>query len=94
MKIKRWLSTIMVMCIFMSLITCMPVSAAAQEWTYCLKVQISGAKDSKSKDGNIKGYLYFNGEDEEVFTLQNTKHLAKCQKLHTHLQELLGLLIK
>ena len=61
------------MCIFMSLITCMPVSAAAQEWTYCLKVQISDAKDSKSKDGNIKGYLYFNGEDEEVFTLQNTK---------------------
>ena len=73
MKIKRWLSTIMAMCIFMSLITCMPVSAAAQEWTYCLKVQISDAKDSKSKDGNIKGYLYFNGEDEEVFTLQNTK---------------------
>ena len=73
--------TIMAMCIFMSLITCMPVSAAAQEWTYCLKVQISDAKDSKSKDGNIKGYLYFNGEDEEVFTLQNTKHLAKCQKL-------------
>ena len=54
MKIKRWLSTIMVMCIFMSLITCMPVSAAAQEWTYCLKVQISDAKDSKSNDGNIK----------------------------------------
>ena len=25
------------------------------------------------QDGNIKGYLYFNGEDEEVFTLQNTK---------------------
>ena len=41
----------------MSLITCMPVSAAAQEWTYCLKVQISDAKDSKSKDGNIKGYF-------------------------------------
>ncbi len=34
MKIKRWLSTIMAMCIFMSLITCMPDSAASQEWTY------------------------------------------------------------
>lgn len=78
----------------MSLITCMPVSAAAQEWTYCLKVQISDAKDSKSKDGNIKGYLYFNGEDEEVLLCRIQKHLAKCQKLHTHLQELLGLLIK
>ena len=53
MKIKRWLSTIMAMCIFMSLITCMPVSAAAQEWTYCLKVQISDAKDSKAQGGKI-----------------------------------------
>ena len=84
MKIKRWLSTIMAMCIFMSLITCMPVSAAAQEWTYCLKVQISDAKDSKSKDGNIKGYLYFNGEeDEEVFTLQ--KNIWRNVRNYTHI---------
>lgn len=94
MKIKRWLSTIMAMCIFMSLITCMPVSAAAQEWTYCLKVQISDAKDSKSKDGNIKGYLYFKGKMKKFLLCRIQKHLAKCQKLHTHLQELLGLLIK
>ena len=75
-KSKRWLSTIMAMCIFMSLITCMPVSAAAQKWTYCLKVQISDTK-FKSKDGKIlKRYLYFNSSEadgKEVFTLQNTK---------------------
>lgn len=95
MKIKRWLSTIMAMCIFMSLITCMPVSAAAQEWTYCLKVQISDAKDSKSKDGILKGICISTVRQMKKFLLcRIQKHLAKCQKLHTHLQELLGLLIK
>lgn len=78
MKIKRLLSTIMAICVFMPLITCMPVSAANQEWTYSLQVQISDAKDSKSKNGNIKAHLYFNGHsDEEVFTLANTNKSGK-----------------
>lgn len=45
MKLKRFLSAFLSMCMLASVFMSIPVRAAAQEWTYILKVQISDARD-------------------------------------------------
>ncbi len=84
MKKKRFWSFALVLCMIMSLIPGMTASADIQEWEYELIIQISDAKDSKSKDGNIKARLYFNiKNDEEVFTVENTKTSGvECRTKH------------
>lgn len=81
MKLKRFLSAFLSMCMLASVFMSIPVRAAAQEWTYILKVQISDARDSKSKNGNIKARLYFNGKsDDELFVVSNTKKTGKMSE--------------
>lgn len=78
---KKILSTIMVICMFISLLPCKIIFAADVQWEYHVQVQISDAKDSKSKNGNITGHLLFNDTaDEEVFTLNNTKKTGKLSE--------------
>lgn len=74
MKLKRWFSLVLTMCMMVSLIPCTVARADNNvEWEYRLQVQISDASDSKSKNGNIRAHLFFNMTDDEQFTVANTK---------------------
>ena len=76
MKTKRLLSVLLTLCMIMSVFPQFVHAADPQKWTYHIRVQISHARDSKSKNGNVKGHLYFH-DGKQSFTLNNTKKTGK-----------------
>lgn len=71
MKVKRFWSVIVTVCMLVPLIFAVPASAAT-EWEYEVSVTVSHAKGGECKKGNaINVKLTFDGNDEEQ-KLQNT----------------------
>lgn len=72
MRGKRFLSVLLVLCILLSLVGVMPVSAAANEYVYRVEVFICNKKDAGSKKGKIKVSLKFGDVSKET-TLNDVK---------------------